>query len=158
MLESKSMLKILEFKGEFAFLSNFYSSPFSIAEKRRLPQIWPTVEHFYQAKKAVSLAVQQEIRRAPTPGKAKQMGRRIDLRSDWETVKDSVMFLALVCKFSQNGALLKMLLATGNAPLQEGNVWGDTYWGLDLKSGVGRNKLGKMLMEIRSIFKYGIKE
>jgi len=142
------VLKISEFKGEFAFLSNFYSSSFIVAGKE-----WPTVEHFFQAKKATSAAVQYDIRHIISPGVAKRIGRKVALRSGWETVKDSVMFFALVCKFSQNKWLLKKLLATGDAYLQEGNVWGDTYWWLDLRKGVGRNRLGEMLMEIRSILR-----
>jgi len=50
-------------------------------------------------------------------------------------------------KFS-DPLLRKKLLATGNATLIEGNTWGDTYWGVC--KGKGQNKLGKLLMELRS--------
>jgi predicted NAD-dependent protein-ADP-ribosyltransferase YbiA (DUF1768 family) len=33
--------------------------------------------------------------------------------------------------------------------IQEGNKWGDTFWGVDLKTGEGQNHLGKLIMDIR---------
>ena len=42
----------------------------------------------------------------------------------------------------------QMLLETGNSPLEETNSWGDTYWGVC--KGVGKNMLGKLLMEVRN--------
>ena len=41
------------------------------------------------------------------------------------------------------------LLDTGNAELQEGNNWGDRYWGVDLKTGYGENRLGRIIMKVR---------
>lgn len=41
------------------------------------------------------------------------------------------------------------LLETGDEPIQEGNYWGDSFWGVDKKKGQGENWLGKLLMEIR---------
>ena len=43
----------------------------------------------------------------------------------------------------------ELLLSTGNALIQEGNNWGDRFWGVDLKSGVGDNNLGRIIMDIR---------
>jgi predicted NAD-dependent protein-ADP-ribosyltransferase YbiA (DUF1768 family) len=42
-----------------------------------------------------------------------------------------------------------MLLATGDAEIQEGNTHGDLYWGVDLHTGEGENVLGKLLMKVR---------
>jgi hypothetical protein len=41
-----------------------------------------------------------------------------------------------------------MLLLTGDEELIEGNFWGDVFWGVC--NGVGKNHLGKILMEVRS--------
>lgn len=49
-------------------------------------------------------------------------------------------------KFSKT-PLRRLLLATGEAELIEGNTWGDTYWGVC--HGVGQNHLGCLLMKIR---------
>jgi hypothetical protein len=43
----------------------------------------------------------------------------------------------------------KLLESTGDMPLVEGNMWGDKYWGVCLKKGVGQNNLGIILMNER---------
>ena len=60
---------------------------------------------------------------------------------------------ALRIKFS-NPKLRKALLDTGDEYLEEGNTWGDQYWGVC--NGVGKNKLGKLLMKIRQEIKEGV--
>jgi ribA/ribD-fused uncharacterized protein len=109
---------------------------------------WPTVEHYYQAMKTLKVEEQDHIRKSTTAAWAKRHGRDVQLRSDWENIKDQVMYKALWSKF-ENCELRSRLLATNNDILQEGNSWHDTYWGIDLETGQGQNKLGKMLMQIR---------
>ena len=75
------------------------------------------------------------------------MGRRLKLRSDWEEIKDSVMYTCLISKF-QDPEMRKKLLGTGDAVLIEGNNHGDRYWGM--VNGEGKNKLGRLLMQVRS--------
>ena len=53
---------------------------------------------------------------------------------------------ALRKKFSDPG-LRKALLDTGDEYLEEGNTWRDEYWGVC--NGIGKNRLGKLLMKIR---------
>ena len=48
------------------------------------------------------------------------------------------------------------LLNTGDAEIQEGNAWGDLFWGVDIITGEGKNKLGKRIMLIRKILREGI--
>lgn len=50
-------------------------------------------------------------------------------------------------KFTDDPYLAELLLATGDEELVEGNVWGDTFWGVC--EGKGENWLGKILMDIR---------
>ena len=57
-------------------------------------------------------------------------------------------------KFFQ-GPLKNRLLETGNEELQEGNRWGDTYWGISLTTDQGENNLGKILMVIRGKLRNG---
>lgn len=82
--------------------------------------------------------------------KAARMGRdrKRPLRSDWEAVKDAVMKEAVLAKFSQHSELQKVLLATGEATIVE-HTSNDAYWG-DGGDGSGRNKLGEILMAVRS--------
>lgn len=135
------------FEGNNSFLSNFYRSPF-----RYEGIVYPTVEHYFQAQKTMDKNKRKEIAAAMTPGVAKRMGRHGELRSDWEEIKDDVMYQGLMLKFSQE-PLRQWLLETGDQELIEGNTWGDTYWGM--VDGVGRNQLGKTLMRVRAELKEG---
>lgn len=136
------MNKIDCFDGEYAFLSNFYESPI---EKDGI--IYPTNEHFFQAMKTLDNEERKRIAAAETPGKAKRMGRSVKLRPDWEQSKFQIMKEGLALKFLCHKDLAEKLVATGDAQLIEGNWWGDTTWGVC--NGVGKNHLGKLLMEIR---------
>ena len=142
-------LKIYKFDGPSRYLSNFYSSPFVWKGRE-----WKTVEHAYQAMKSTEESVRDYIRRLDTPREAKVEGKRIKLRSDWDNVKDSLMEELVYEKFSQNPQLAKMLIETGDAIIEEGNSWGDKYWGIcPPNSGVGENKLGVILMKVRKKLK-----
>ena len=81
--------------------------------------------------------------------KAKRRGRQVKLRPDWESVRLSVMARVVGAKFMQNPNLAVRLVATGMMPLVEGNIWGDTFWGVDARTGNGENHLGKILMNVR---------
>lgn len=87
--------------------------------------------------------------------KAKRLGRQVQLRSDWQEVKLSIMEEIVRIKFTENEQLKKLLLMTGDAEIAEGNTWGDTYWGVDIRMGEGENNLGKILMKVRSELKEG---
>ena len=63
-----------------------------------------------------------------------------------------VMMKGLEAKF-KNRVLARKLIATYPALLQEGNLWGDTFWGVNLYSGKGKNQLGKLLMLLRDQLK-----
>lgn len=130
------------FTGEYAFLSNFYAAPLRYAG-----HTYPTSEHAFQAMKTKDPEEQAKIRQAATPYKAKQLGKKVKLRPDWESVKVGIMREILFAKFTQNPALLQQLEATGTEELVEGNDWGDVTWGQ--VDGKGQNWLGKLLMEVR---------
>lgn len=142
------MMKMIDkFDGEFAFLSNFYESPVSDGFTT-----FPTVEHYFQAAKAVWVKDYDDIQYAKTPSEAKRIGRRITIRGDWESIKLDVMETALRKKFAIP-ELREQLLATGDAELVEGNYWHDNFWGdcgcEKCKHTHGQNNLGKLLMKIR---------
>lgn len=133
------------FDGEYAFLSNYSASPFRVDYV-----LFPTMEHYFQANKADNQNDYLRIAHAPTPGEAKRLGRKIQLRPDWEKIKDNIMLAGLRKKFA-DPELRNLLLATGDEELVEGNYWRDTYWGVC--NGVGQNKLGKLLMQVREEIK-----
>lgn len=84
-----------------------------------------------------------------SPVAAKQRGRSVNLRSDWELVKDGIMYDIVLAKFTQDRSLAEQLLTTGDYELVESNTWGDQYWGIDLRTMKGQNKLGNILMRVR---------
>jgi N-glycosidase YbiA len=135
---------IKEFTGDYAFLSNFYPSPLVFDDIT-----FPTVEHYFQASKSNDPAEHAKIAALPTPGKAKRAGRLLSLRPNWDSFRILVMITALKIKFAAGTELAEKLLATGNAYLQEGNRHGDVFWGVDLDTNNGKNKLGELLMKQR---------
>jgi ribA/ribD-fused uncharacterized protein len=117
---------------------------------------WQTVEHYFQAMKfPTNAAYQERIFHAPTPERARTMGRdraqSAYLRKDWEQIKERVLKNALVAKFRQNPRVLALLQSTGKRPLIEASPT-DTYWGAGA-SGKGENRMGKVLEEVRELLK-----
>lgn len=137
---------ISSFQGAYRFLSNFYPC---VVEHNGL--IYTSAEHAFQAAKSLCDIDKYIIWSQDTPAKAKQQGRRITMRSDWDEVKLDEMESVLLAKF-YNYDLRKMLVNTGDQQLIEGNTWGDTYWGQS-PVGVGENHLGKLLMEVREFYR-----
>lgn len=131
-------------RNKWGIFSNFFKGKFELDGVE-----WPTVEHYFQAQKFPNTEHVENIRRLATPKAAKDYGRRTDIqiRPDWEEVKEDVMYLALDAKFSQRPTLKARLLETGNRVLVEHSKF-DTYWG-DGGDGSGRNRLGILLMALR---------
>lgn len=138
---------IKEFDGEYAFLSNFYPAKVEFEG-----HLYRTVEHAYQAAKSLNPRMRYEIRTADSPGVAKLLGQRCKLRPDWGEVKYDIMAYLVAQKFSQP-YFKQLLLATGDAHIEEGNTWGDTIWGT--VDGEGQNWLGIILMNIRNAARDG---
>lgn len=128
------------FKGDYFFLSNFYVAPVVYQGIR-----FENNEAAFQAAKCPE---RMHDFCGLNPQRAKRLGRRVELRPDWEAVKYDVMYQVCKAKFTQNPDLRNKLLATGDAELVEGNTWGDQVWGVC--KGVGENNLGKTLMLVRS--------
>jgi GTP cyclohydrolase II len=117
--------------------------------------IWQTTEHYYQAQKFISKHDQELIRCASTPMLAKSKADEMPhlaKRTDWKTIKESIMLKALRAKFSQHPNLHEKLLSSGNRKLVELTI-NDSYWG-DPGDGTGQNRLGQLLMQIRKEFSY----
>jgi ribA/ribD-fused uncharacterized protein len=134
--------RIEGFRGDFAFLSNFF--PCRIEVDRIL---YPTVEHAYQAAKAASREERARIAALPSPGSAKRAGQKLRLRDGWEDLKLQIMEELVLWKFRTHADLYERLLATGNCYLEETNTWDDRFWGVS--EGVGENYLGRILMRVR---------
>ena len=128
--------------------SNFSAHGFTLDGKW-----WPTSEHYFQAQKFSDTPHEEEIRRARTPREAANGGRERarPLRADWDQVKDDVMRRVVLRKFTAHDDLRMLLLGTGERPIIE-NAPGDYYWGCGA-DGSGRNMLGVILMETRSLLR-----
>lgn len=108
--------------------------------------VYPSVEHAFQGAKCFYMQDKERIAAQPTPGMAKKLGRRVQMKPNWNVERIEVMKVLLRLKFSDE-TYRQRLLATGNAVLVEGNNWGDTFWGVC--RGQGENYLGRLLMEVR---------
>lgn len=112
---------------------------------------WPTVEHYFQAQKFLDVKYRYKIAQARTPKDAKTLGwsRLLTIRPDWDIIRDDVMRCGVQLKFETHAEIRAILLATGKAKLVE-NAPSDYYWGCGA-DGTGQNRLGQILMEIRSL-------
>jgi ribA/ribD-fused uncharacterized protein len=108
-------------------------------------RIYKNAEAAFHAQKTFDLSIKEQFQQLD-PSQSKKLGRSIDLRKDWEEVKEEIMEYVIRAKFS-DPELQDLLLETGQQELVEGNWWKDTYWGVC--NGIGQNKLGKILMKIR---------
>ena len=133
-----------KFQGEYRWLSNFHEANILV-----YGNWYTTNEHAYQAAKTLVPYDRKRIREAMRPGQAKKLGRRVKVRHDWEDVKLFIMESLVRQKFFNDPHLGRFLLATENDYIQEGNWWRDNFWGIDLKTGEGKNHLGKILMKVR---------
>lgn len=138
-----SVSAITDFRGPFKWLSNFHPVKVTFEYEE-----YPSVEHAYQAAKTLDEKDRIPLQYVKSPGMAKSMGRSLVLRDDWEDVKVGVMDWLLRQKFAYPD-LKQALISTFPHLLIEGNTWGDTFWGVDAKTGHGTNILGQLLMKIR---------
>lgn len=138
---------ITSFEGKYSFLSNFYACQTEYHNVK-----YPTSEHAYQAAKTNNPIQREAIKNADTPDDAKRLGRRVEIKSNWDEIKDEVMYEIVLNKF-KNKRMQAKLLATENEQLVEGNYWHDNHFGscyckkcLQLPK---ENVLGKILMRVR---------
>ena len=130
------------FDKEYAFLSNFYETKvhyngltFDSSEAAFQAQKCPERAHEF-----VGLSAKE----------SKKLGRKVQMRTDWNEVRIQVMTEIVRTKFEQNSDIRQKLLDTYPEELIEGNYWHDTFWGVC--EGIGENHLGQILMQIRREF------
>ena len=114
---------------------------------------WRTSEHYFQAQKFVGTPHVEQIRLAPTPKEAANMGRDRNrpLRPNWNQVKDNIMRRGVLRKFETHADICERLLSTEDKLIVENSPI-DYYWGCGA-DGTGLNKLGQILMEVREILR-----
>lgn len=124
-------------------LSSWWMAEFSLDGAR-----WPSAEHYFMAQKTTDRREREQIRRAPTPRRAKELGRAVRLRRGWDGMKFEVMLRACTAKFSQHPELRELLLSTGTRPLHEDSD--DPWWGGGPNFPRGRDMLGRVLVRVRA--------
>ena len=147
----------LAFFGKGVYLSNFHRSPFILRGVE-----YNCVEQRYQGCKALyvgDIDSFHRIMKASTPGQMKHIGRMVKMPefSQWEELKQGIMFEALVAKFNQNETLKSLLKSSFPLTLVEASPT-DNFWGSGTnlydprtysQEYFGRNLLGIMLMNVR---------
>ncbi len=120
---------------------------------------YATSEHAYQAGKARKDNVREWMLNAPSPSLVAMVAHGLyvwDVAPNWSKIKFDRMRAVLLAKFSQHDDLRKILLDTGNARLVESATvknsvnleWGEV-------NGKGKNMLGVLLMEVRTLLREG---
>lgn len=149
------------FRGKYWFLSNMYPCNVTVGFETGV-YTFSCAEAAFQACKNPN-EVEQFLN---VDGfEAKRRGRKVSLagtKEEWDKRKDECMELVVKAKFDQNPQLVNNLLSI-NGDIIEENTWNDKYWGMCRKFDhtedqtlkpvfvlEGENKLGKILMKIRS--------
>src|ERR1035437_5582928 len=135
-------IKFYKTKDPYGFMGNFYKARFFVYGRW-----WNHVEAAFQAQKTNVESEVLAIQNAPKPMEARDLGQKCSIRSDWDQIKDIVMYNCVLAKFLQHKDLRDQLLSTCDEELVEDSII-DDYWACG-KTGNGRNELGKILMRIR---------
>lgn len=146
------MIKFSRTNTKYGCFSNFFVCP---VEYEGIT--YPNSECAWQSLKTFDEETRKKFATYTAAG-AKKMGRKLPLRADWEEVKYPLMVEVCYAKFSQNEDLKEILLSTGDQILVENTTaWHDNVWGncecKKCQDKVGKNLLGKVLMEIRGQLK-----
>lgn len=136
------------------WLSNFWPSPVR-AKLFGRNEVWPSAENLYQASKLPYSTLSENEQKTVfeemltlTPGQSKKRGSELELSEEWLEDRFEIME-AIVChRFMSNEEDYNKLADLDGVSIQEGNTWGDTFWGVDLETGEGENTLGYILMDL----------
>ena len=137
-----------KFSDQYAFLANSHIFEGGVEYEGVR---YPTVENAFQAAKTLDLELREPFV-TYTPNIANRMGKKMELRPDWDYARVQVMQNLVKQKFNQE-TLKALLLLTADDPLTEYNRRHDNYWGMcmcprcDGKKGL--NWLGRILMTVR---------
>jgi ribA/ribD-fused uncharacterized protein len=150
-----------ESKGEFRNFSNLSLHKITIDGKD-----YPSVEHYYQAKKAEKFdeSEVEKIMKAKTTKAVKAIGKKIKNfnQEEWDKIKYGIMQEGIKAKFVQHPELRKQLQETGDRKIGYADAR-NVFWGIGSSEGIekskhpekwrGKNMIGHILMELREEFK-----
>lgn len=138
------------FFGKYRWLSNFH-----LCNCLYEGVVYPSSENAYQAAKVCRYdrIVLSECSPAESKKVWKTLRKIQETKEEWDSRRYDVMATILFEKFYHNKDLLRKLIETGDKYLEETNHWSDFTWGVDYKTGNGKNWLGIILMNIRNFWK-----
>lgn len=158
---------IERFRGEYFPFSNMY--PLSTWIEADCGVMVPTSEHAYMANRFRDTRVQLAIAAARgsdvnnTQYKdglaAKRLAHEFIAAGEKLVAADFVARIALMkrvvsSKINANNDVRSLLLNTADELIEEGNDWGDNFWGVSpAGSNNGQNNLGRIYMELRAELK-----
>jgi hypothetical protein len=149
-----------ESSGQYRDFSNMSDHPVEIDGTK-----YPSVEHYYQAMKAVEFKDEdslKKIMKTKTSKAVKALGNKVkDYNEEvWKAKQDEVMEKAVRAKFVQHPELREKLLETEDKVIGYADAR-DIYWSIGTSIGLdkakspskwrGQNKLGKILMKLREV-------
>ncbi len=137
--------------GKYYFLSPLSAHPIKMSVDGR-DYIFPTVEHYYQAMKFYASDKRFEtIMGLKNPDDARLITKtpeyKINRRPDFDINKFDIMERGLRAKFAQNADAAELLKSTGNAILIKSCA---VCYKCGFGEGSGTNRIGRILMQIRS--------
>jgi len=144
------MKEINQFEGFYSFLSNDYPRAIEIDGIYYYSVTNAFWSHFIQTEEEKILISSM------SPKDCREYSKRIVLPDNWNLERVSVMEKLLDIKFGPDTGLLRLLLDTQDSPLRYFNQEDDTFWGINVFTGEGKNVLGGILMNIRE--RYRVKE
>ena len=127
---------------------------------------YPSTENFYQAMKydkndeifvklgdkEFTTSVRKYIA-SLSPYEAKAFSKSNEMTSKvFMENRNKIMLYAQREKYAQHNFRQKLIL-TGDCHIEEGNWWGDDYWGVDIETREGKNILGRLIMVVRDEIK-----
>lgn len=138
-------------EGEYWFLSPLAAFPIKMSVDGK-EFTFPTVEHYYQAMKFYSNDSRfGVILKLADPDAARLLTKtpeyKINRRENFDKEKFDIMERALRAKFEQNPNAAELLKSTGDAILIKSCP---VCYKCGFGEGSGENRIGKVLMQIRS--------
>ena len=112
---------------------------------------WPSVEHYYQAKKFTKSQLIEEILSADSGLLAYKLGNRwwkFGRSKDWKQNRRVIMTRGLYTKTLTHPEVKAALLETGEERIVETSLY-DHYWGIG-RDQRGENMMGQIWMDIRA--------
>ena len=136
----------VSFRGAWWFLSNM--SLYPVLD-------YPSAENAYQASKCANIKDREQFKHC-SPKEAKSLGRRVNLKPNFNEQRIDIMRKVLEIKFHNRDLALMLIGITGE--IVERNTWHDNFWGVcncskclsSGKTANAQNNLGKLLMALRT--------